>query len=175
MFITTGSPYRSLEGALSAIEHARVHGIPLLGTCGGFQHVVLEHARNVLGLPDAHAEYDSDAPNPLIARLACSLVGKTMQVKLREGSRVHRAYGTAHAEESYYCSYGLNRDREADVERAGLRISGRDTDSEPRVIERDDHPFFVATLFVPQTESRPERPHPLLIAFLQAAQTSSRG
>jgi len=55
VFITTGSPYRSLEGALSAIEHARVRGIPLLGTCGGFQHVVLEHARNVLGLRDVHA------------------------------------------------------------------------------------------------------------------------
>jgi CTP synthase (UTP-ammonia lyase) len=169
VFITTGSPYRSIEGVLHAIQHARVHAIPLLGTCGGFQHVVLEHARNVLGVPDAHAEYDSTAPNPLIAKLACPLVERTMHVKLVEGSRVHRAYSVGQVEESYYCSYGLNRDRESEVERAGLRITGRDTDSEPRVVERDDHPFFVATLFVPQTASRPDRPHPLLVAFLEAA------
>jgi CTP synthase (UTP-ammonia lyase) len=98
-----------------------------------------------------------------------------MHVRLLEGARVHRAYGTTRAEESYYCSYGLNRDREAEVERGGLRITGRDADSEPRVVERDDHPFFVATLFVPQTASRPERPHPLLVAFVEAARARARG
>lgn len=174
VFITTGSPYRSLEGALSAIEHARVRGIPLLGTCGGFQHVVHEHARHVLGLSDVDAGDDSETGNPLITKLACSLVDQTMEVSLREGSRVQRMYGSMIARETYYCSYGLRREREAELERSGLRISGRDTESEPRVVERDDHPFFVASLFVPQIQSRPERPHPLLVAFVEAARTKAR-
>ncbi len=175
VFVTTGSPYKSLAGACRAIELARTRAIPLLGTCGGFQHVVLEHARNVLGAPDAmHAEYDPDASRLFISRLACSLAGKTMAVRLEPASRAYDAYGGAHAEERYYCSFGVSPEHVADLERGGLRIGGRDPDGEPRIVERPEQPFFVATLFVPQARSMPERPHPLLLAYLRAVAVRAR-
>src|SRR5262249_44347282 len=75
LWCVPGSPYRSTEGALRAIRHARESGRPFLGTCGGFQHAVIEYARNVLGWADAeHAETAPDAPRQVIAKLACSLV-----------------------------------------------------------------------------------------------------
>src|SRR5439155_11040585 len=94
MWIGPGSPYASMEGALSAIRIARERGIPLLGTCGGFQHIVLEYARNVLGF--AEAEHEESAPNasPLfISRLACSLAGRTMTISLQPDSMLARVYG----------------------------------------------------------------------------------
>jgi CTP synthase (UTP-ammonia lyase) len=79
VWVAPGSPYQSLAGVLAAIRCARENEVPLLGTCGGFQHVVIEYARSVLGIADAtHAEYDPYASHLFISRLACSLVGKTM-------------------------------------------------------------------------------------------------
>jgi len=78
LWIAPASPYKSMEGALAAIRLARKRGIPLLGTCGGFQHIILEYARNVLGIADAqHEESEPDGSRLLIARLSCSLVGRT--------------------------------------------------------------------------------------------------
>jgi CTP synthase (UTP-ammonia lyase) len=109
LVIAPGSPYRSLKGALSSIQHARVNDIPLLGTCGGFQHVVLEFARNVLGLEDAHhAEYYPYASTLFITPLTCSLAGQTMAVHLRAETKTAAAYGVQTAEERYYCNFGLN-------------------------------------------------------------------
>jgi CTP synthase (UTP-ammonia lyase) len=93
LVISPGSPYRSLEGALGAIHHARTSDIPVLGTCGGFQHMVLELARNVLGYPDAdHAELSPDAARLFITPLVCSLAGQTMAVSLVETSKAAAAY-----------------------------------------------------------------------------------
>src|SRR6478735_1332512 len=94
LWIVPGSPYRSLEGALNAICHAREKGIPTLGTCGGCQHMVIEYARNVLGFSDAqHAEYNPYASDLFVTPLSCSLVGQTMDVILHPGSRVAEIYG----------------------------------------------------------------------------------
>jgi CTP synthase (UTP-ammonia lyase) len=94
LWIAPGSPYQSMPGALDAITYARTRDIPLLGTCGGFQHVVIEFARSVVGIADAeHAEHDPTASRLLINALACSLAGKVMDVTLVEGSAAHRAYG----------------------------------------------------------------------------------
>jgi CTP synthase (UTP-ammonia lyase) len=77
LWIAPGSPYKSLMGALNAIRYAREHDLPLLATCGGCQHVVIEYARNVLGFEDAaHAEYDPYASTLFITPLSCSLVGQ---------------------------------------------------------------------------------------------------
>lgn len=92
----------SLGGALTAIEHARVHDVALLGTCGGFQHVVLEFARNVVGLEDAqHAEYDPYASTLFITPLSCSLAGQIMTVHVKKTRRMsvcprRRWLGNAH-------------------------------------------------------------------------------
>ena len=174
-----GSPYKSLDGALEMIRWVRLEGKPFIGTCGGFQHAVLEFARNVLGIKDAkHAEYNPYASNAFVRPLSCSLVGKKLVIRLKPGSQAATFYGTTQAVESYYCNFGLNPEYEASLESGGLVISGRDdveaspladTElAEARVIELPDHPFFLGTLFVPQTASTLERPHPLIAAFCES-------
>ena len=173
-WIAPGSPYRSMQGALHVIRYAREHDRPLLGTCGGFQHVVLEFARNVLGYADAaHAEYDPYASQLFISALTCSLAGKTMTVTLRPGSRAAGIYPGESSDERYYCNFGLNPACTGKLTAAGLAISGVDQDGEPRVIEIPRMRFFLATLFVPQTSSEPGAPHPVVTGFLQAAQAGS--
>ncbi|HEV7388198.1 MAG TPA: hypothetical protein VGN73_06290 [Gemmatimonadaceae bacterium] len=170
LWIAPGSPYLSMEGALKAIQLARLEGVPLLGTCGGFQHVVLEFARHVLHVEDAqHAEYDPYASRLFITPLSCSLVGQRMTVALDPTSRAARTYGKTRVSEAYYCNFGLNPKYERDLELGGLRITGRDLAGEARILELPAHPFFVATLFVPQLSSSAGRPHPLVTAFLTAA------
>ena len=170
LFIAPGSPYESLDGALAAITLARSENIPLLGTCGGFQHVVVEFARNVLGIPDAHhAEYDPYASDLFITPLSCSVAGREMTVKLVSGSRAAAAYGCSEAIERYYCNFGLNPEYQEALVTAGLVVSGVDADDEARIIELPGHRFFLATLFVPQVTSTPASPHPLLCALVTAA------
>jgi CTP synthase (UTP-ammonia lyase) len=171
IWIAPGSPYRSLTGTLAAIGTARRGDIPLLGTCGGFQHVVIEYAREVLGFVDAgHAEYDPYASRLFVTPLSCSLVGTTMSVHLEPGSQAARAYGTTDALERYYCNFGLNPLYEDALVAGGLAVTGRDGDGEARVVELPNHQFFVATLFVPQTRSSADAAHPLIGAFIAAVQ-----
>ncbi|HET8755563.1 MAG TPA: hypothetical protein VFM58_06130 [Solirubrobacteraceae bacterium] len=166
-----GSPYRSLDGALAALRHGREHGIPTLGTCGGCQHMLLEFGRNVLGLADAqHAEYDPYASRLFVTPLTCEVAGRTMHVTLDPSSRL---YGGATAvQEQYYCNFGLNPDYREPLDAAGLRITGVDADGDARVFELEGHPFYVATLFVPQMRSEPGRPHPVVSALVSAAAAS---
>lgn len=92
IWVAPGSPYVSLDGALAAIRFARESGTPFLGTCGGFQHAVIEYSRNVLGLTDAdHTETNPTAATPVISRLTCSLVEKTGAVKFVEGASCGRS------------------------------------------------------------------------------------
>ena len=176
LFCAPGSPYESLDGAIEAIRFAREGGVPFVGTCGGFQHVVIEYARNVLGFADAgHAEYDPGAPDPFVSALSCSPFGQKMKVVFEPGSKVRYFYGKAESDEEYRCNYGLDPDRRRLVERAGLRVSGVDEDGEARVLELPDHPFFIATLFVPQVGSTPGKTHPLIVSLLAAATALRKG
>jgi CTP synthase (UTP-ammonia lyase) len=169
-WIAPGSPYRSLEGALQAIAFARTQDRPLLGSCAGFQHIVLEYARNVLGHGRAqHAEYAPDADDLFVTPLSCSLAGQSFEVCFSDASRALRAYGATSAIEHYYCNFGLNPDRAAELKAAGLAVTGRDQDGEARIVELTGHRFFVGTLFVPQVSSAPGCPHPLVVAFVAAA------
>lgn len=170
LWIAPGSPYKDLELTLSAIRHARERGVPCFGTCGGFQHMVLEYARNVLGFRDAqHAEYDPYASRLFVSELACSLAGRHMRLTFAPGSRVAAIYGASSATEAYYCNFGVNPEYVPLLRRGPLVISGADAEGEVRVIELPGHPFFFGTLFVPQTRSTPEQPHPLVLAFVEAA------
>lgn len=169
-WIAPGSPYRSMDGALKVIRYAREQDIPLLGTCGGYQHVVLEYARNVLGFGDAaHAEYDPYASNLFISALSCSMAGQTMTVAVREKTTAAGLYGQRTVAEKYYCNFGLNLVHLPALTAAGLVVSGTDQDGEPRILELPDRQFFVATLFVPQTSSTADAPHPLIVGLLNAA------
>lgn len=138
LIIAPGSPYRSLGGALTAFEHARVHDVALLGTCGGFQHVVLEFARNVVGFEDAqHAEYDPYASTLFITPLSCSLAGQTMTVHVKEGTRTASAYQRSTVTERYYCNFGLNPSYLDTIVRAGLTVSGTDQAPGASVLRSD--------------------------------------
>jgi CTP synthase (UTP-ammonia lyase) len=130
----------------------------------------------VLGIANAaHQEDSPSADDPLISALSCSLVGKTEAVSITQGSLAHRAYGRGNATEQFLCNYGLSPKYRARIESAGLRITGVDRDGEARIIERTDHPFFIATLFLPQFSSTAAAPHPLIVAFLRAAADFRRG
>jgi CTP synthase (UTP-ammonia lyase) len=168
LWVAPGSPYKNLKHTLEAIRLARENLVPCLGTCGGFQHMILEFARNVLGFADArHAEYDPGASRLFISPLGCSVMGKELRVRLRPQTTAHSLYGTDEAIERYYCAFGVNPEY-ADALADHLVISGRDLNGEIRIIEILNHPFFVGTLFVPQTQSMEGKPHPLVSGFLQA-------
>lgn len=170
-----GSPYRSLDGAIRVIRLARERGWPMLGTCGGFQHMVIEFARSVLRFEDAqHAEYDPYASMLFVTPLSCSLAGQTMLVDLVRGSRVASMYGATRASERYYCNFGLNPDYQQKIDSAGFQIVGSDDSGEARVLTIDAHPFYVATLFVPQASSQNGSPHPIIQSFVEAARERER-
>lgn len=174
LWCAPGSPYRSLDGALRAIRFARESDWPFIGTCGGFQHVVIEYARNVLGFEDAqHAEYDPYASDLFISQLSCSLVGQTMSVRLEPGSRAASFYEQDEVAEQYYCNFGLNPAHQGRLHEGGLGVVGTDQNGEARVLELPDRRFYLATLFVPQLSSSPSSPHPLITAYLQAALDTS--
>jgi CTP synthase (UTP-ammonia lyase) len=169
IWIAPGSPYKSMEKTLWSIRYARENKVPCFGTCGGFQHIVIEYARNVLGFRDAqHAEYDPYASSLFISKLTSSLAGREMQLNFVPGSQVAAIYGKLSAQERYYCNFGVNPDCIHHLRQGPLNISGSDAEGEIRVIEYTGHPFFIGTLFVPQIRSTPERPHPLVTAFLEA-------
>ena len=170
IWLAPGSPYASLDGALAAVRHARVGAIPFLGVCGGFQHAVLEFARSVAGITDAgHAESNPETRTPVIAPLACSLVGKAAPVFLDPTCRTAAIYGRWRVVERYHCSYGVNPEYRAAIQRGGLSFVGEDDHGDARVVELPGHPFFIATLFQPQLESAPDAPAPLVRALVDAA------
>jgi CTP synthase (UTP-ammonia lyase) len=151
-----GSPYRSLSGALRALRHVREQRVPALGTCGGFQHIVIEYARHVLGLTTPHTR--STTPT----RRGCSC--RNCHVPWRAGpcpSNCGRGRGPR----------SCTRRRGCTSSTTATSGSTRNT-SNARVLELADHPFYLATLFVPQTRSTPEQPHPLIVGWLRAALTT---
>jgi CTP synthase (UTP-ammonia lyase) len=169
IWVVPGSPYASLGGALAAIRLARESERAFLGTCGGFQHAVLEYARNVLHLHRAdHVETAPETSLPLISPLACSLVERTGPVRIVEGTRLREVYGSERGEEGYHCSYGLNPAHANLFENGPLQIAARDNAGEVRAVELTGHCFFVATLFQPERRALSGSLHPIVAAFLRA-------
>lgn len=171
IWMLPGSPYRSEAGAVNAARTAREQAIPFLGTCGGFQHTLLEYARNVLGLAVAHAENDPGADDFLLRPLACSLVGHEGVIRLASGSLVERIIGAERTVERYSCTFGLNPDYLPVLQEGGLSFTGHDDAGDVRVLELPDHPFFLASLFQPELAGDGSRPHPIIAAFASAAVT----
>jgi len=178
LWCVPGMPYRSAEGAMKAIRHARVSGTPFLGTSAGFQYAVIEFARNVLGLAEAdHQKTNPKAAMPLIAPLGLSLVGVKARVRFTEGSHLRKAYGAPEATEEYYCSFGLNGRYRRLIEGRGLYVAAVDDQDEIRAVEVDGHPFFVATLFQPALSALADGapPNPLVRAFVAVCERRRRG
>jgi CTP synthase len=169
LWVVPASPYENTEGALAAIRWAREGGRPFLGTCGGFQHAILEFARNVAGIADAdHAETNPTGRSLVVSPLSCSLAGQHGWITLAAGSRLAAAFGGGRVQGEYNCRYGFNpvyRDRLAS---AGLRFTAHDDAGEIRGAELPGEPFFCGVLFQPERAAlRGEIPPPVR-AFLGA-------
>ncbi len=169
VWLVPASPYENTAGALGAVRWARECKRPFLGTCGGFQHALLEIARNVAGITDA----DTSETNPrghslVVTALSCSHVEKTANVRFAEGSLLAAAYGSASATEGYRCNYGFNPAYRAAMEAAGLKFTAWDDNGEIRGAELTRHPFFAGVLFQPERAALRDETPPLVAAFVKA-------
>jgi CTP synthase (UTP-ammonia lyase) len=170
IWLVPASPYRDMDGALAAVRFAREQKRPFLGTCGGFQHALIEIARHVLGAETAdHAETNPAARELVVAPLSCSLVGQTGTISFTPASRLHALFEHGATQEAYHCNYGPSPAWRTRLETAGLRFTGFDDNGEIRAAELPAHPFFVGTLFQPERSALTNRPHPLITAFVHAA------
>ena len=168
---------RGTAGKIRAIQYARENGVPYLGLCLGFQLAVIEHARNVLGLEEAHStELDPDTPHPVIDLLPEQYdvddLGGTMRLgahttEIQPGSLAAHVYGDDSCTERHRHRYEVNPEYIDDLEAGPLSFSGR-AKNRMEVLERDDHPFFFGTQFHPEFRSRPDRASPPFVGLLQA-------
>jgi len=167
IWVVPGSPYNNMEGVFDVIRYARETGKPFLGTCGGFQHAVIEYARNVCGLQTAdHAETNTKGNELVISPLPCSLVGEVGQITCTEGSILHSILGKSSDLEEYYCNYGLNQMYRKQLETAGLHFTGFDGSNNVRAFELPSNPFYIGTLFQPERAALQGKLHPLIKAFM---------
>ena len=181
-----GFGIRGIEGKLGALKYAREHRIPTLGLCLGLQCMVIEYARNVVGIADASSsEFDPSTEHPVIATMAEQLaivdgagdLGGTMRLglypaALKDGSIVAGLYGADKVDERHRHRYEVNNAYRDQLEEAGLVFSGTSPDAsliEFVELPRDVHPFFVSTQAHPELRSRPTRPHPLFAGLASAA------
>jgi CTP synthase (UTP-ammonia lyase) len=181
LWASPGSPYKSFDGMLKGIEFARRRDWPFLGTCAGFQYALIEFARNVLGIADADsAENNSGSKNIVIYPVACAvpnrkgdapkLSGMVPEIRLRPGSYLQSFYGKKEiVTEEFFCNFEVNPEYEWCAMEAGFPVVARGSQGEIRAIESPAHRFFIATLFQPQLSSTEKNPHPLVMAFVQAA------
>jgi CTP synthase len=183
IIVPGGFGSRGVEGKIRAIQHVRGEKLPYLGLCYGMQLAVVEFARNVAGLRDAHTtEINAATKHPVIhlmpeqlKHLQRQLYGATMRLgaypaKLARESLAARVYGTTRIAERHRHRYEVNNDYRVRLEKKGLRFSGTSPDgSLVEIMELPSHPFFVGTQFHPEFKSRPLAPHPLFLAFAQAA------
>ena len=170
LWLVPASPYKNVQAAFIAARYARENSLPFLGTCGGFQHALIEYARDVLGWQDAaHAETDTEG-RMVIAPLTCSLVEVSDAIELRANTLIAKAYGQEEIEEGYHCNYGVSPEFAQELEKGDMRVTGWDAQGEIRAVELVTHPFFIATLFQHERAALAGRPAPLVRALLRAAQ-----
>ena len=176
LWVLPGTPYRDDDAVIAAIGWALDSGTPLLGTCGGFQYTVVTLARRLAGIEDAvHAEAEPEAGMPVVAPLACSLIGERRTVTPVPGTRLAAICGTAPFTGFHWCGYGLADAFVERLEASGVVVSARAPDAGVEGIELPDHPFFVATLFQPQVGALAGEPlHPLIAAFAEACALVAR-
>ena len=170
-----GSPYRSSDGARLAIRFAREQRRPFMGTCGGFQHAVVEYARNAIGWLDAeHGESDPQSDTLVIAPLKCGLLMEPMAVNLLSGTHLRSAYGADQIVEEFMCSYGVNPEFQASLVGGPLRVAATDVDGDIRGLELDGHPFYVITLFQPERAALRGILPPMVSSFFAACVRESK-
>ncbi len=131
--------------------------------------MLVEHARNLVGVEDAsHAEYGGTG-TMVVSPLTCSLVDSQIEVNITPESRLAQIHHGLSSIERTHCSYGLAPGFSHIASQGGMAVSAIDGTGEVRAVERTDHPLFLATLYQPQRSSRPGAPHPIWRAFIAAA------
>ena len=191
VLVPGGFGVRGIDGKIGALEYARTHHIPTLGICLGLQCMVIEYARNVLGLQKAGStEFDPTSPEPVIATMeeqhafveGAGDLGGTMRLglypaDLTPGSVVAEAYGATRVDERHRHRYEVNDAYRGRLEEAGLVFCGIGPDNglvEYVELPREQHPYYVATQAHPELRSRPTRPHPLFAGLIGAAVARQR-
>jgi len=180
ILVPGGFGERGIEGKIAAADYARVHGIPYLGLCLGMQCATIAFARHVLGTHDVNStEFNPQTAHPVIDLMPdqrdITEKGGTMRLGLYPcdlipGTRAHAAYGCNRVEERHRHRFEFNNRYRAILEAAGLVISGVSPDKRlVEIIELRDHPWYVASQFHPEFQSRPGKPHPLFRGFVAAA------
>jgi CTP synthase (UTP-ammonia lyase) len=168
MWITPGSPYKNENGVFEVISHARKRDIPIMGSCGGFQYMILEYAKNVLGVRDAGHEESDSSESLIISRLSCSLKDKEEEVNIPDKeSWLFHVLKTNNIVGTYYCSYGVNPQFQNKLDQFPLVFTGFSPMGEPRAFELKGHRFFKGTLFQPSLVSSFEQPNPLIVSFFK--------
>jgi CTP synthase len=186
IIVPGGFGERGVEGMIAAAKIAREHGIPYLGICLGMQVMVIEFARHVLGLSDAHStEISLGTSAPVIALMAEQMdvidLGGTMRLgacpaMLDEGSIVAGLYGATVVSERHRHRYEFNSRFREQFEAAGMRCSGTSPDGRlVEFVEVPGHPYFIGTQAHPEFKSRPDRPHPLFLGLVKAADARAEG
>ena len=185
LLVPGGFGERGLEGKIEAIRWARENGVPFFGICLGMQTAVIEYARNVLGLPDAHTlEHTPHTPDPVIhlmeSQEGVKEKGGTMRLgayecTLTPGTIVHRLYGTTQISERHRHRFEFNNAYRDRLTEAGLIPSGVHSGLDlVEIVEVPDHPFFIGVQFHPEFKSSPLKPHPIFRGFVAAALARSR-
>ncbi|MBS4969791.1 MAG: gamma-glutamyl-gamma-aminobutyrate hydrolase family protein, partial [Lachnospiraceae bacterium] len=180
LLVPGGFGSRGIEGKIMAIRYAREHRLPFLGICLGMQLAIVEYARNVLGLSDAHSiELDPDTSHPVISLMpdqnGVEDLGGTLRLGaypcvLAEDSLAYRLYGTGEIQERHRHRYEVNNEYREALLQNGMKLSGISPDGRiVEMIELPDHPYFLATQAHPEFKSRPNRPHPLFAGLIRAA------
>ncbi len=179
ILVPGGFGSRGLEGKITAIQYARENGVPFLGLCLGMQMAVVEFARHVLDLRDAHtSEVDPNTTYPVIDLMVdqdLANLGGTMRLgkyrcQLTPGTASEKAYGTTEIWERHRHRYEFNNAYLDRFVAGGMIIAGRNPDRNlVEIVEVANHPFFVGVQFHPELKSRPNRPHPLFRDFVGAA------
>ena len=180
ILVPGGFGKRGIQGMLNAIRYAREKAVPYFGICLGMQTACIEYARNVCGLEEADSsEFNPATPHRVIYKLrelrGIDELGGTMRLgawtcKLEPGSNAHKAYGANEISERHRHRYEFNREYEAVLTGAGLRITGSTPDGTyVEIVEIPNHPYFLGCQFHPEFKSKPLEPHPLFSAFVKAS------
>ena len=185
VLVPGGFGERGVEGMIAAVKYARENGVPYFGICLGMQMAVIEFARHVCGLTDAHSsEFDRTAAHPVIDlmpdQVGVTDKGGTMRLGrypcvLREGTRSRSLYGAAEISERHRHRFEFSNKYRTVMEEKGLALAGLSPDGRlVEIVELPAHPWFVGVQFHPEFKSRPDRPHPLFCGFVRAALETER-
>jgi CTP synthase (UTP-ammonia lyase) len=169
IWIVPGSPYKNDVGVYEVIRKAREENIPIIGSCGGFQYMIIEYAKNVLNIEAAgHAESEPDAI-PVVSKLSCSLIGQEELVSITDKSSwLYNVLREETVVGKYYCSYGINPAFQESLNKLPLVFTAFSPTGEVRAFELKTHRFFKGTLFQPALDSSEEKPNPLIKSFFEA-------